>query len=241
MPGKWVDIDVSGENMEAYVAEPEAEGKYPAVIVIQEVWGANSHIQMVTDRLPSQGFVGLAPQMFHREGPMIMALHEERETAFGRAGRVTDDGILADINAAVSYLQSQPNVDGDRIGIVGFCFGGRVSYLAATSVAGIGAAAVFYGGGMLQPRGEGPSPLERSAGINCPILGLFGEDDGNPTPADVATIQAELDRLGKTYEFHMYPGAGHAFHCDSRESFRLDAAADAWRKTITFFNQHLKA
>ena len=86
MPGKWVDIDVSGENMEAYVAEPEAEGKYPAVIVIQEVWGVNSHIQMVTDRLPSQGFVGLAPQMFHREGPMIMALHEERETAFARAG-----------------------------------------------------------------------------------------------------------------------------------------------------------
>ena len=139
MPGKWVDIDVSGENMEAYVAEPEAEGKYPAVIVIQEVWGVNSHIQMVTDRLPSQGFVGLAPQMFHREGPMIMALHEERETAFARAGRVTDDGILADLNAAVSYLRSQPNVDGDRIGIVGFCFGGRVSYLAATSVAGIGA------------------------------------------------------------------------------------------------------
>ena len=241
MPGKWVNVDVDGENMDSYVAEPEAEGKYPAVIVIQEIWGANSHIQMVTDRLPSKGYVGLAPSMFHREGPMIMALHEERETAIGYAGRSTDVGILADINAAVSYLQAQPNVDGNRIGIVGFCFGGRVSYLAATSVPGIAAASVFYGGGMLQPRGEGPSPFERSAGINCPILGLFGEDDGNPSPDDVASIAAELTKLGKSFEFHTYPGAGHAFHCDSRDSFRRDAAADAWGKTLAFFDQHLKA
>ena len=241
MPNQWVDIDVNGENMEGYLTQPEAEGKYPAVIVIQEVWGVNSHIQSVADRLPAQGYVGLAPAMFHREGPMTIGLHEEMQTALARAGRTTDDNVIADVQAAVDYLKAQPFVDGDKIGITGFCFGGRVSFLAASAISGLGASAVFYGGGMLQARGgPGPSPLERAGDISVPVLGLFGEEDQNPKMEDVAAIEAELKRLDKTYEFHMYPGCGHGFHCDGRGSYRREAAVDAWGKALGWFNKHLK-
>jgi len=241
MPGKWIDIKVDGDDMEGYLAQPEEEGRYPAVLVIQEVWGVNSHIQSVTDRLPGKGYVGLSPAMFHRQGRMLMGLHEEMDTAIQRMSACVDDEIIADIQAAVNYLRSLPSVDPDKIGITGFCFGGRVTYLGACTVPEIKAAAVYYGGRILQPLGiDGPSPVERTSGINGPILGLFGEDDANPSPGDVAQIEAELKKQGKTYSFHMYPGAGHGFLCDARASYRRDAALDAWDKTIAWFDEHLK-
>ncbi len=242
MPPRWVDMSVNGHTMEGYLTQPEVDGQYPAVVVIQEIWGVNSHIQSITDRLPSQGYVGLAPAMFHRQGRMVMGLHEEMDTAIANMGNSTDPNIIADVRSAVGYLQGQSFVQSDRIGIVGFCFGGRVAYLAACNVSDLKASVVYYGGRILQPLGtEGPSPLEQTANINCPILGLFGEEDANPTPADVATIEAELARHSKSYEFHMYPGAGHGFQCDARSSYRREAAQDAWNKTIAWFDQHLKA
>jgi carboxymethylenebutenolidase len=241
MPAKWVDMQVEGQPMEGYLTQPEAEGRHPAVIVIQEVWGVNSHIQSVTDRLPSQGYVGLAPAMFHREGRMTLGLHEEMQTAMARLGQCTDAGIVADVKAAVSYLKAQPFVDPNRIGIVGFCFGGRVAYLSACTVPDLKASVAFYGGRILQPLGgSGPAPIEQTANIQAPILGLFGETDQNPTPADVAKIAAELQKHGKSHEFHMYPGCGHGFHCDARASYRPEAAKDAWGKTLGWFEKYLK-
>ena len=241
MPSSWVDMTVEGQPTEGYLTQPETEGRYPAVVVIQEIWGVNSHIQGVTDRLPSQGYVGLAPAMFHREGRMTMGLHEETQTALDRMGRCTDANIIADVKAAVDFLKAQPFVQPDRIGIVGFCFGGRVSYLAACNIPDIKAASVFYGGRVLQPLdGDGPSPLEQTSKITAPVLGLFGEEDQNPTPADVTTIEAELKKHGKTYDFHMYPGCGHGFHCDGRGSYRPESARDAWGKTMAWFDQYLK-
>jgi len=242
MPSGWVDVDVEGQNMECYLTQPEAEGKYPAVLVIQEIWGVNSHIQAVTERLPSQGYIGLAPAMFHREGHMTIGLHEEMETAYARLGRCTDAGITADIKAAVEFLKNQPFVQADRIGIVGFCFGGRVSYLAACTVPDLKATAVFYGGRLLAPLGgDGPAPIELTANITSPVLGLFGEEDQNPTPEDVEKLEAELKKQGKTYEFHTYPGAGHAFVCDTRASYRPDAARDGWGKALAWFDKYLKS
>ena len=241
MPPSWVDINVGGQTMEGYLTQPEAEGRYPAAIVIQEVWGVNAHIQSIADRLPSQGYVGLAPAMFHREGRMTMGLHEEMQSAIDRARRCTDANIISDVRAAVDYLKSLPFVQPDRIGIFGFCFGGRVTYLSACNIPDLRAAAVYYGGAILQPMGgEGPSPMDQTANINAAMLGLFGEEDQNPTPADVATIEAELKKHGKTYEFHMYPGCGHGFHCDGRASYRRESALDAWDKTIAWFDQHVK-
>ena len=241
MPNSWVDVNVDGQPMECYVTKPEADGTYPAVIVIQEVWGVNSHIQYVTDRLPSLGYVGLAPALFHREGRGTIGLHEEMQTAFARMGNCTDTGIVADVRAAFDHLKAQPFVQSDRIGIVGFCFGGRVAYLAACSIPELAASSVFYGGRILAPLGsEGASPLQQTANINCPVLGLFGEEDQNPTPADVAEIEAELRKQGKDYEFHMYPGCGHGFHCNGRGSYRPESARDAWGKTMAWLDKHLK-
>jgi len=241
MPVSWVDINVDGQTMEGYLAQPATSGRYPAVVVIQEIWGVNSHIQGVTDRLPSQGYVGFAPALFHREGRMTLGLYEEMETALARLGRCTDANILADVKAAVAYVKAQPFVDPQRIGIVGFCFGGRVSYQAACNIPDLKAAVVFYGGRILQPLGgAGPAPVEQTANITAPVLGLFGEEDGNPSPADVAKIADELNKHGKTYEFHMYPGCGHGFHCDGRASYRPEAAKDAWAKTMAWFDKYLK-
>ena len=242
MPPRWVDISVNGQTMEGYLTQPEGNGSHPAVVVVQEIWGVNSHIQFITDRFPAQGYVGLAPAMFHREGRMTMGLHEEMDTAIARMGRCTDTNIVTDVKAAVDYLKSQPFVQGNRIGIVGFCFGGRVAYLAACNIADLKASVVYYGGRILAPLGtEGPSPLDQTADMACPVLGLFGDEDANPTPADVTTIEAELQRHGKDYEFHMYSGCGHGFNCNARPSYRPEAAEDAWAKAMAWFDKYLKA
>jgi carboxymethylenebutenolidase len=241
MSVSWVDISVDGQTMEGYLTQPTEAGRYPAVVVIQEIWGVNSHIQSVTDRLPSQGYVGLAPALFHREGRMTLGLYEEMDLALARLGRCNDADIIADVKGAVAYLKAQPFVDPQRIGIVGFCFGGRVSYQSACNIPDLKAAAVYYGGRILLPLGgQGPSPVEQTASITAPVLGLFGETDQNPSPADVEKIEAELSKHGKTHEFHMYPGCGHGFHCDGRASYRPEAAKDAWAKTIAWFDKYLK-
>jgi carboxymethylenebutenolidase len=241
MPASWVDINVGdGSTMEAYLTQPEGDGNHPAVVVIQEIWGVNSHIQAVADRLPSQGYVGLAPAMFHRQGSMIAGLHEELQTAVGRMQQCNDAGIMADVTSAVNFLKGQSSVNG-KIGIVGFCFGGRVAYLAACNISDLSASVVFYGGNIGVALGDGQTPLEQTGNINCPVLGLFGEEDANPTPDFVNEIDAEMTRLSKAHEFHQYAGAGHGFHCEARGSYRPEAAQDAWGKAMAWFDQNLKS
>ncbi len=240
MPQSWVNINVGGDTMEAYLAQPEASDPAPAVVVIQEIWGVNSHIQFLTDRFPAQGYVGLAPAMFHREGRMTMGLHEEMDNAVARMQQCTDEGIVADVQAAVDYLKAQPFVLADRIGIVGFCYGGRVSYLAACNVSDIKASVVYYGGRIMSSLGDGPSPFDQTSKITAPVLGLFGEEDQNPSPEDVAKIDAEMTRLGKNHEFHVYPGCGHGFNCNARSSYRPESARDAWGKAMAWFEANLK-
>ena len=241
MPLTWVDLDVNGETMETYLARPDGPGPYPAVIVVQEIWGVNSHIQSVTGRLPALGYVGISPALFHREGRHTLTLYEEMDESLAHMGNMTDANILADLHAVIAFLQSQPYVQADRIGITGFCVGGRISYLAAANFAEVTAAVDFYGGRSLVAFGNGKSPVEQTPNIKAPIMGLFGEEDGNPSPEDVATIEAELRKQGKECEFHSYPGCGHGFHCDERSSYRREAAQDAWGKAIGWFDKYLKA
>lgn len=240
MPLSWLELDVNGQPMETYLARPQDSGPHPAVIVVQEIWGVNSHIQSVTGRLPASGYVGISPAIFHRQGRHMLTLYEEMDESLAHMGNLKDSEILDDLRAVVSYLQSQPFVDSNRIGITGFCVGGRISYLAAANLPEIKAAVNFYGGRSMVAFGDGKSPVEQTANISAPIMGLFGEDDGNPTKEDVATIEAELKKHGKEYEFHSYPGCGHGFHCDERSSYRREAALDAWCKAIGWFDKHLK-
>jgi carboxymethylenebutenolidase len=117
--------------------------------------------------------------------------------------------------------------------------GGRVAYLMAAASDAFSVSIVFWGGNIMVPWGSGPAPFDITADISCPVLGLFGEDDSNPNPADVAKIDAEMRRLGKAHEFHSYPGAGHAFMNESRPSYRAEVSADAWKRAVDFFNKHL--
>ena len=157
-----------------------------------------------------------------------------------RMARLRDATIVADVNAAFEHTKGLPEAQADRIGITGYCMGGRVTYLMAAKNPDLKASVVCWGGNIMVPWGDGPTPFELSKNIGCPVLGLFGEDDPNPSTADVAKIDAELMRLGKVHEFHSYADAGHAFMNEGRPSYRAEAAEDAWKKCIAWFDRHLR-
>lgn len=232
--GRWDEVRVDGETMRCYVAEPAATPA-PAVIVIQHAGGVDSFVRGMTDRFGEAGFVGVSPDLYHRDDP------DTGDDPMTRMGRLRDRTVIADVNAAVEHAKTLPVAQGQRIGITGFCMGGRVAYLMATQRDDLAAAVVFYGGNIMRSWGEGPAPFEGTPKIAAPVLGLFGGDDQNPSPADVEKIDAEMSRHGKAHEFHSYPGAGHAFMNEGRPSYREDAATDAWRRCVEFFSRHLKA
>jgi carboxymethylenebutenolidase len=233
MAGRWDTVTVDGGTMRCYVTVPAGAGPSPAVVVIQHAGGVDDFVQSMTGRIADAGFVGIAPDLYHRDDPA------SGDDALTRMSRLRDATIIADVSAAIEHVAGLPEAKADAIGITGFCMGGRVAYLIAAKDARIRAAVVFYGGNIMVPWGERPAPFALSEGIQGPVLGLFGADDPNPSPADVAKIDAELTRLGKAHEFHSYAGAGHAFMNEGRPSYRKEAADDAWRKCAGWFQRHL--
>jgi len=234
MAGRWDTVSVDGSAMRCYVTAPAGAGPFPAVVVIQHAGGVDQFIQTMTDRLAEAGYCGIAPDLYHREDP------NSSDDPLTRMGRLRDPNIVQDVNAAIEHLKTLSEAQSDRIGITGFCMGGRVAYLMATHNPDLQAAVVFYGGNIMVPWGAGPTPFDRSEHVGCPVMGLFGEDDPNPNPADVAKLDAELTRLGKAHEFHSYAGAGHAFMNEDRPSYRQQAAQDAWAKCLAWFDRYLK-
>lgn len=232
MAPRWDRVRVDGHEMRCYVDTPQ-QTPAPAVVVIQHAGGVDDFIQTMTRRFASEGFVAIAPDLYHREDPT------SGDDAMQRMGRLRDRDIVADVNGAIAHIETLPEVTRGHVGITGFCMGGRVAYLMATQDPELKAAVVFYGGNIMVPWGEGSPPFEQSERINCPILGLFGKDDQNPNPSDVAKLDAELARLGKQHEFHSYGGAGHAFMNEGRPSYRPDAASDAWSRCVDWFRRHL--
>jgi carboxymethylenebutenolidase len=237
-----IDIATPDGPMATPTYRPADGSHRPGVVVIMEAFGVDAHIMDVARRFAAEGYVAAAPDLFHRGGRLASApydkLAEYREQL--RVG-FSDQTVLSDVEATVRRLQADPGVQGP-IGIVGFCLGGRASFVCAANVPGLAAAAVYYPGNLV-PADDAPAgtirALEECAKINIPIAGFFGNDDANPTPAIVAQLDAELTRLGNPHDFNAYDGAGHGFFCDARDSYRPDAAADAWAKTLAFFAQHL--
>ena len=239
MAGKWESLRVDGREMGAYVSQPDTGGPNPSVVVIMEAFGVNGHIESVADRLARNGYVAIAPDLYHRQGPRLTSGYNETKYE-GWMGSLKDDELIADVGAAIDYLKGHSNVSGQRFGIVGFCVGGRISYLIAGSNPDIGAAVVFYGGNIMKPFGGTVSPLDRTPNIQAPVLGLFGELDDSPSVADVQKVEAELKKQGKTHEFHIYPGADHGFNCNERDSYHPEVSKDARAKTIGWFDKYLK-
>jgi carboxymethylenebutenolidase len=243
MASEWVSILVDGQDMRVYLSQPETADKVPGMIVIMEAFGVNKHIQEVTDKLSRDGYVAVAPVLYHRlsSNPLFSYTGEDAEARTKAMASLRDTELTQDLNASIAYLKSHSQVRGDRVGIVGFCVGGRIAYLAATSCPGLSAVVVYYGGRILIPFGDSPTPFERTANIQCPVMGNFGELDQNPTPDEVHKIEAELKRHGKVCDVRIYPGANHGFNCDERPSYHAEAAKDAWARTVNWFQKYLKA
>lgn len=236
------EVSVGGSPMAIHTARPDGGGKRAAVIVIQEIFGVNNDVRSIAERFAGEGYFAAAPEMFHRSGKGLDIPFSDMERASGERGKLSQDDIRADVQATIDYLRSNPDVDGDRIGIVGFCFGGMVSYLGAT-MDGVKAAAVYYGGGIL-PRPDAPADAPRlldatADSVQAPIIGFWGDQDGGIPVANVEEIERTLKAKGKSIENHVYEGAGHGFFCSERGSYNADAAGDAWPKTLAFFGSHL--
>ncbi len=248
-PGQSYDANQGAESqdMVLYVSHPlpSAGASWPTVIVCQEAFGVNRHIEKVCDQFAAAGYVAVAPALFHREHPNPkLGYGDEDAPARNRyMGALRDDELVLDINEVVRWTQGDQfrRTNGQKIGVVGYCVGGRITYLAATSCRGIDAASVYYGGRILIPFGDGSAPIDLTANIKCPVMGNFGGQDENPSPADVATIDQALTAAGVSHDFKSYPDAGHGFNCDERGSYNEAAAADAFARTVAFFDQHLKA
>ena len=232
-----VQLNTSDGKMEAYVAQPKDAGSYPGVVVIQEAFGVNGHMKKVTDRIAAEGYVAIAPDIFHREAERIIPFSDMGK-AIAAMQRVQDPKAMEDVGAAIAHLKSQSNVKAGSLGVIGFCMGGRLTYLTAAHHANdVKCAVPYYGGGI--PMGN-PSPLSRTGEIKCPMYLFFGAKDQMISTDQVGQISTELTSKQVAFQMKTYPEAGHGFFCDERGSYHEQSAQDAWEKTKAFFAQHLK-
>ena len=223
-----------GSSMGAFVAVPVSEGPHPAVIVISGAAGVDTSITDIARHLAGEGYYAIAPDLFHR----LDSRDWDGKTT--RAPKLTDTWIIADIEASISYIQSHIGIQGNPIGIIGFCMGGRVSLLGATINPSIGASICFYPGNSMAPRADGPSAIERLKNAVCPILCIFGANDENPSPNDMQQLSEELKKYDKEHEFHSMPNAGHNFMDSYNEqTYRASASEAAWPLVTSFLKKHL--
>ena len=238
-----ITIPVDAASMGAYVARPAETGSYPGVLVFQEIFGVNHHIRSVADRVAAEGYVALAPEIFHRTAPGLDVGYDEAgmQRGFACMNQAKASEVLADTAAAIDALKKRPDVKGRGIGAMGFCFGGHVTYLAACELP-IAAAASFYGGGIAVgiPGNEGPPTIDRTGKIRGRILCLFGEKDSYIPADQVEKIRAALEEHHIRHEVVVYPGVGHGFFCDERPDYSEAAASDAWRKVKELFRDELR-
>ena len=222
--------------MHLYEARPEGRAR-AGIVVIQEAFGVNEHIQDVTRRFAARGFHAVAPEIFHRAGGGT-APYTDFSKVLPLFRGLSDEGFLMDVDAACAHLASA-GFGPESIGLVGFCMGGRVTFLVALHRT-LGAAVGFYGGGIVSARRPGFAPLiDDAPKLRTPWLGLFGDRDAGIPVEDVERLRAALAPLSVPTQIVRYPDAGHGFHCDDRDAYHADSAADAWTRTLDWFEKHL--
>jgi carboxymethylenebutenolidase len=229
---QWIEVPAGQQTFRAWLAAPEGGQPRPGVLVLQEIFGANSHIRSVAERLAEAGYVALAPDLFWRVKPGIELGYTPDDIAQGREvrGKLKDEDVMADVKSALTVLAARPECKGRKQGVVGFCWGGTLAYLAATRMKP--AAAASYYGGAIVPH------LKDAGALSGPIMYHFGETDANIPLSDVEQIKTAM-AARKDCPVHVYGGAGHGFHCDQRGSYHAPSAATAWQRTMEFFGKHL--
>jgi carboxymethylenebutenolidase len=235
----------NGDQGDAYYARPTRTEKVPGIVVIHHIPGWCEWTTEVVRKLAHHGYAAISPHLYFREG----SANESPDDLGARiraAGGVADAQVMGDVAGAMAYLRGQSNATG-KIGVVGFCSGGRHTYLAACTLKGIDAAVDCWGGNVVvdNPKDLNEkrpvAPIDLTEKMSCPLFGIFGNDDANPTADQVNRTEAMLKKFKKDYEFHRYNGAGHAFFNWQRDAYRPEQAMDGWRKVFDFFNRYLAA
>ena len=239
MAHRIVTVEVKGSPMEIFVFEPKGPGPHPGIIVCQHIPTGHKGVEHdkftlgVSERYAENGYVVATPFIFHW-WPKSADIDVKRDG-------FRDDWTISDLKAAYDLLAGMKNVRADRVGIVGHCWGGRVSWVGAMSNPKLAACAIFYGGRIRAAMGQGnPPAIDLAGNIKCPVMGFFGSLDRNPTPEDVDVIDATLTKAGVEHTFHRYEGANHAFQDSFGDRYHPQAAEDAWQKALAFFDAKLK-
>jgi carboxymethylenebutenolidase len=244
LTAKTVSITgAGGDEIEAYLAVPDdGAGSRGSVIVIHHMPGYDSPTKEIVRKFAAYGYAALMPNLYYRDAP---GASPDDAAATARAkGGVQDDRLVGDVGGAADHLRALDGSNG-KVGVIGYCSGGRQSFLAACSLQ-LDAAVDCYGACIVNPPPEG-MPLRvtpivgMSKDLSCPLLGLFGADDKFPAPEETAELSKVLDDLGKPHEFHTYDGAGHAFFAVNRTAYRPEAATDGWQKIWDFYGRYLSA
>jgi carboxymethylenebutenolidase len=231
-----------GDDVEAYLAQPLDGGTRGGVVVIHHMPGYDEGTLEITRRFAAHGYLAICPNLYTREAPG--ADPDDAAAVARAAGGVPDERLVGDVAGAAAHLRSLPGSNG-KVGTIGYCSGGRQSFLAAVSL-DIDAAVDCYGAFVVGTPPEG-SPLQvgpltdRVGDLRCPLLGLFGAEDKYPSPEQVGELDRLLTEAGKDFEFHTFEGAGHAFFATDRPSYRPEAAKDGWRRIWDFYGRHLGA
>ncbi len=224
-------------EMALYDASPDGSPR-GAVIVIQEAFGVNDHIEDVTRRFASEGFRAAAPHLFYRTGDPVID-YGDYAKIMEHFQALSEKGLLGDIDATLLHLRGA-GFDHANVGIVGFCMGGTVAYLTGVRRR-LGASVTFYGGGVAEGRFGMPSLIDMAPELQTPWLGLYGDLDQGIPSEQVEALRSALTDVRVPTEIVRYADAGHGFHCDMRPDYREDAARDAWRRTIEWFGRYLGA
>lgn len=223
--------------MAVYRAVPDRPAAC-AVIVVQEAFGVNDHIEDVTRRFARLGYLAVAPHLFHRTGGPVIP-YGRLDEVMPHFGALSEGGVLDDLDACLGLL-ADAGVASGQVAVVGFCMGGTVAFLAAARRV-VGAAVTFYGGGIAEGRFGSPSLVTMAADLRTPWLGLYGDQDQGIPVADVEALRTATAAAPIATEVVRYPDAGHGFHCDQRpDSYEAASAADAWRRTVDWIEGHLR-
>jgi carboxymethylenebutenolidase len=231
-----------GDQIEAYQARPLSPGPYGGVVVIHHMPGYDQQTKEITRTFAVNGYNAICPNLYSREAPG--ASPDDAAAAARAQGGVPDERLVGDVDGAAKFLRSLTNSNG-KVGTIGYCSGGRQSFLAAVSLP-LDAAVDCYGAFVVGNPPEG-MPLKvgpivhLTKNLSCPLLGLFGADDQYPSPEHVQELEQELKAQGKTYEFHTYEGAGHSFFSVDRPAYRPEAATDGWKRIFDFYGRYLAA
>ena len=232
----------NGDEIGAYFARPLGEGPFPGVVLIHHLPGWDEFYRETTRRFAHHGYAAISPNLYHREGHGT----PEDVAAMVRAdGGVADEQVVGDVVASARVLRGLPTSNG-KVGLIGTCSGGRHTVLVASRSTEFDAAVDCWGGRVVMPEDElteklPVAPIDYTADLAAPLLGLFGADDQSPSPEQVAQHEQALQEHGKGYEFHMYEGAGHGFFYWNRPAYRIDQAMDGWDKIWDFFGRHLSS